>query len=185
MNEIDFIRRQMATERRHFAAVKAALADILSRASADEAFTAFLERCVEFLIFVAGRFHAQDQAHIEKLRARLSSPAADERRALADLEKSLAARAAAIASLADRSSHALDASPPHSEGLLRACRDYVNFLETGLRDESQSLYHLSNEYFTLEDWREASFVTADSIVEERGLFANVCATAPDGVTLAS
>lgn len=182
VKEIDFIREQIATEHRHFDAVQGALAEIVTHGVADAALMSFCARCVEYVVFAAARIHARDQAHLETLRARLPAGALGDQRVLQELEAAWRVRAGATEGLAARSARALGASPGDPALLLSACRDYVKFWRDRLRSDSQSIYHLCDEHYSVGDWRRASLVTADSILEERRLYAGVRAAAPAGMS---
>ena len=160
MNELDLIRKQLVTERRRAAEVAQACA----RAAHDRWETDELRQArVDYLVFVLSRFEERDQILADLYRARLGDaqdrgrlealmhgPGAS-REVLVKLEAALAANGAAEAP--DRWRQFAE----DFDGPWRARRDAVDaLLERNPR---------------VTDWRAVSFVDADSIVEERALYA--------------
>lgn len=178
MDEAAFLRQQVSTERRHMAEVKnaarAALASSAATQSAAKGELAhFATAAIAYLVFIMERFNAQDQAHCELLRPRVPLSDTDDLAVLDDLEATLSLSRQAIAELASA------ANPV--EGL----RAYVAFFDEVLAIRRHVIQHLFEAHYSIDDWRKASFVDADSICEERERYSAVEAALPGGVTLAS
>jgi hypothetical protein len=183
VNELEFIRRQVSTERSHMAAVRSACAAALAREDGATRDPAFLEACAEYLVFVVGRFNAQDQAHCDLLRPRLEAADAEGRATIDDLLQALAASREAIGRLAT-------AVAAHGAGTLgdapfvEALREYLGFYSRVLATRRHLIHHLFDRHYGIAEWRRASAVDADSILEERDRYARVADCLPEGLSLA-
>ncbi|MFO1428044.1 MAG: hypothetical protein U1F11_13935 [Steroidobacteraceae bacterium] len=72
MNELQYIRAQVALERGHMASVRLACQQALALpegALPPAELADFCTRCAQYLVFIGRRFNAQDQAHADQLRA--------------------------------------------------------------------------------------------------------------------
>lgn len=189
MNEIEFIRKQMETERRHIEGVAAACAvaieqSMRARPLEKVALEDFCEACIDYLVHVMGRFRARDQVHYQLLYARLSPSSLEERTLLQHLEKSLNTGRTALAklehALAERRRNRMTA-----KDLLTVCQEYLGFLNDAFgvrRDRIQALF---DKHYGVDEWRHASFIDADSILDERARYARVQAKLPAGIRLST
>jgi hypothetical protein len=188
VNELEFIRGQVATERSHMAAVRGACAAALGRPPGDPPDIEFLLACAEYLVFIVGRFNAQDQAHCNLLRPRLPADAARDRATLDDLGLTLGASREALAALAAALRIRRDlqsATAADDAAFVAALRGYLAFYSNVLASRRHALRHLFEAHYDVADWRAASAVDADAILEERTRFARVAGLLPDGVALAA
>jgi hypothetical protein len=189
MNEIEFIRTQVATERRHVEAVSSACAaaiDAMGRARPAEkaALEEFCETCAEYLVYVMARFRARDQVHYQLLYARLSPGNQEDRTLLLHLEKTLGAGRTGLlkleTALGERRRNRISA-----RDLAAVCQEYIGHLQETMgmrRDRIQSLF---DRYYGVEEWRHSALVDADSILDERSRYARVQGKLPPGIRLAS
>jgi hypothetical protein len=186
VNELEFIRHQVSTERRHMAAVRSACSAALALPAAGRAGTDFLLACASYLVFVVGRFNAQDQAHCDLLRPRLPADAARDRATLDDLDRTLADSRQALEALA-ATLRRREAAPDESEdaALVAGLRSYLSFYSNVLASRRHALQHLFDAHYSVAEWRAASAVDADSILEERQRYARVASLLPDGIALAA
>lgn len=186
VNELEFIRRQVSTERSHMAAVRSACAAALALPADERAGSDFLLACASYLVFVVGRFNAQDQAHRDLLRLRLPTDAARDRATLDDLDRTLAASRKALDALA-ATLRRRETVPDDSgdAALVAALRSYLSFYSNVLAGPRHSLQHLFAAHYTIAEWRAASAVDADSILEERRRYARVADLLPGGIALAA
>ncbi len=178
MNEQDFIRQQVQLERAHMGATRAALAKALDGQYPTEILEPFARAAARYLVFVVRRFNRQDLEHCAILLPLVPASDTADHEALADLTKTLQLSGTAIEALASR----LDAPLPD---LLAACVDYNQFYTTVLMARRHATYHLFEQHYDIESWRRASFVDADSILEERALYAEANRLLPTGVELRS
>ena len=213
MNETEFLREQVRTERRHMAEVRSALDSALTlqaaamqtgpapgpapgtaavsvtgSAAASMSHSNSAEFCgaaARYLVFIVQRFNAQDSIHCEQLRPRISAADHPARQALEDLTQTLQRSALAIATLQAALQASLAAPSGASDTLRVACTRYLEFYRTELATRQNSLYPLLEQHYGAADWRRASLVDADSILEERALYAAVRALLPPGVELKS
>jgi len=169
MDEIAILRGQLATERQHLAAVKKACRAALARGGDTPGIDGFARACASYLLHIGRRLLAQDQAHTVLLRPRVAPGDAANRQLLDDLETTLGQLRSAL--------QALEASAAPVAGL----RDYLDFVDDVLAKRRHVLEPLFAAHYTVEDWRAAAFVDADSILEERERFAACQAAAPPGV----
>ncbi|MCS6947260.1 MAG: hypothetical protein NZM12_06565 [Steroidobacteraceae bacterium] len=176
MNETEFLRRQIETERAHMAAVCRALDAALEQPAADPIVERFVRAAARYLVFVSERFNRQEQAHCEILSARLAAEAQTERRLLADWSDTLRRNAAAVAAVAS----SLDAA---ADNLADACRRYLRFYRDSLAQRLHLTRHLPEQLYGLREWRRAAGLDADSIWRERELYSAVCAQLPPGIAL--
>lgn len=165
------------------AAVRSACAAALARDAGAEPDPEFLDACARYLVFVVGRFNAQDQAHCELLAPRLDAADAASRALVEDLLQALAASRAAIERLAATLA-ARDSGAASDAQFAESLRDYLGFYARVLATRRHSIHHLFERHYGIADWRRASAVDADSILEERERYARVAACLPDGISLA-
>lgn len=202
MNELEFIRSQVSTERRHMGAVRTAATNVLAQegaAASESAQVEFLLACASYLVFIVQRFAAQDRAHCRLLRPRLPDNASTDRQTLDELEQVLDACDAEIAvlrgamqggemgesgdnvQLARSAQSAQDSISP--QGLIAALRAYLSFHANVLGSRRHALRHLFDAHYSIADWRATSSVNADSILEERARYARVQELLPEGIEL--
>jgi hypothetical protein len=186
VNELEFIRRQVSTERSHMAAVRSACAAALALPVDERPQVDFLLACAAYLAFAVGRFNAQDQAHCDQLRLRLPADAAQDRAMLDDLDRTLAASRKALDALA-AALRVREAAGDVGDDVafVAALRGYLSFYSSVLAGRRHALQHLFEAYYTIADWRAASAVDADSILEERARYSRVADLLPDGIALAA
>jgi len=178
VNELEFIRRQVSIERTHMAAVRSACAAALSLPRAERPEVEFLRACAEYLVFVVGRFNAQDQAHCDLLGPRLPTSATHDLATLEDLGRTLEASRGAIAKLE------IAVRAGSDEAFVAALRTYLAFYSNVLAGHRHALHHLFDAHYEVADWRAASAVDADAILEERERYARVAGLIPDDIELA-
>jgi hypothetical protein len=177
MNEVQLIRSQLATERKHASAVANACADALERAGTDASsggspLGEFRQACVDYLVCVLAWFEERDQRLADLLRA--SAPAADPTRAA--LQEVLSQPGRSREAL-ERLAAAVAGTPRH--GWLEFAQ-YFNGVWSARRDAVEGLLAASQR---VADWRAIAGIDADSILEERQRYARVRAALPAGLTL--
>ncbi len=169
MDELAILRDQVATERRHLAALHKACRTALQAGGHAAGLVDTCRVAAAYLVYSARRLHAQDQAHCLLLRPRVSRGDATSLALLDDLEDTLQRSRAALRDLES----ALDP--------VTGTRAWLDFIDNVLGKRRHSLEHLFREHYTIDDWRASSCVDADSILEERERFAAVCAAFPSGL----
>lgn len=193
MDELSFIREQVRTERRHMAEVRSALEAALAHDAAQTAAASsahdFILATARYLVFAVQRFNAQDQKHCEQLRPRLGDAAgaatSAATKALDDLTQTLARSRNTIAALQVAVTSAATADPQSSASLRSACASYLDFYKSELLTQTGSLSPLLEQHYSAADWRRASMVDAESILEERDLYDAVRSALPSGIELKS
>ena len=183
MNELEFLRRQIATERGHMAAVRSACAASLAQPDVPPD-PGFLESCADYLVYVVSRFNDQDEAHASLLRPRLDATDAAGRAVIDDLLATLAANREAIGRLC-QALEARRAGDPDDGRFIDALRNYLTFYASVLATRRHALQPLFDRHYGIAEWRLASRVDADSIIEERERYARVADRLPEGVVLAA
>lgn len=168
MDELAILRGQIAAERRHLVAVKAACRAALQDGHQTTGLEQFAHACRAYLLYIGRRLLAQDHAHAVLLRPRLPPGDAANHQLLDDLEATLKQLRTAL--------QALEASTAPVAGL----SDYLAFVDNVLAKRRHSLEPLFAAHYSIEDWRAAAFVDADSIIEERERYAACQAAAPPG-----
>jgi hypothetical protein len=176
MNELEFIRQQVSTERAHMGATRAALGASLSARYPDDVLEPFARAAAQYLVFVVRRFNRQDLEHCAILGPRVPAADTGDHSTLKDLADTLQLSTEAI----ERLAAAAGAPLPD---LLAACREYDRFYREVLVQRRHAIYHLFERHYGIEQWRRASFVDADSILEERRLYGQVQQTLPAGLEL--
>lgn len=183
MNELEFIRRQVSTERSHMSAVRSACAAALALPADHRPDVDVLAACADYLVFSVGRFNSQDQAHCDLLRPRLPAAAARHRATLDDLEQTLAASRKALEALAVALAALQDGTSTVS-AFTAALHSYLSFYSNVLARRRHALQPLFDVHYGIADWRIASAVDADSILEERERYARLSGLLPDGIAFA-
>jgi hypothetical protein len=178
MNEQEFIRQQVSTERAHMGATRAALGAALAANYPATVIEPFARAAARYLVFVVRRFNAQDLEHCAILRPLIPATDLADRTTLDDLAETLGLSGSAIDALAA----ALNAP---AADLLAASGTYNQFYAEVLVRRRHAIYHLFERHYGIAEWRRASFVDADSILAERELYAAVGTTLPAGLELRS
>ncbi len=171
MNEIELLRNQLATERRHVRAVASACAAAHLAGGAMQGGTALeaLRRaCTEYLGCMLDWFDQRDE-RLDALYPHIS--AGDEGR-----------RARAV-DLSGRGREALDrleqGGPAHETW--QAVARFINGAWDARRGAIEAALGANTR---VADWRAFARVDADSVCQERALYARVRAALPEGVELA-
>lgn len=168
MDELALLRDQVATERRHFAALKQACRAALQAGGDADGLAAACRAAAGYFSYSARRLHAQDQAHCLLLRPRVPRGDIADHALLDDLEETLRRSRGAL--------QALEAAADPVAGT----RNYLDFIDDVLGKRRHGLEHLFRAHYTIDDWRASSFVDADSILEERERFAAARGAFPPG-----
>lgn len=170
MNEIELLRAQLATERRHVREVAsscAAAGRSGTLASAGAASTAWSQACAEYLGCVLDWFDERD-ARLAALYARLPAGDAD-RKAVAALGAGGRGREA-LERLAADDAH-------------RGWQELARFINGTWDTRRAAVEALLATNPRVADWREFGRIDADSIGRERALYARCRATLPAGSPL--
>lgn len=181
MNEVELIRNQLALERTHAGAVANACAtamqgDAAPDATAD-ALAEFRRACVDYLACVLAWFEERDQRLTDLLQARLRSTDSARR----SLEEALARPGRSREVLAKLEAACARSTASGSAGRRQEWRvfaEYFNAVWSARRDALDALL-ATNARAT--DWRTFGGIDADSILEERRRYAEVCSHIPPGV----
>lgn len=176
MNELEFIRQQVSTERAHMGAARAAMAAALAADYPLAVLEPFARAAARYLVFVVRRFNRQDLEHCAILQPLIPAGDTTDHKTLADLAETLWMSSRAIEELA------LALESPAAE-LLSACGNYNQFYRDVLVGRRHAIYHLFERHYGVAEWRRASFVDADSVLEERELFGAVGRALPTGIEL--
>lgn len=170
MNEILLIRNQLAAERIHAAAVVTACGQSLSM-EAD----AFRRACTDYLARVLASFDERDR----RLAALCAQRPADDplRRALTE--------APAATTAAQRLHVALGGeSAPDGASAVTRWQEFARYVEAVWNVRRKLIEGLLAPDTRVGDWRVVAGMDADSILEERDLYARVRAALPPGLELA-
>jgi hypothetical protein len=168
MNEVQLIRAQLSTERRHAAEVASALERAGTQAAqSGGALAEFRQACVDYLVWVLARFEERDQLFADLLHSRLA-PEDAARRAL---DETLARSGKSREALAKLEA-ALASSPASAD---RTWRDFGEFFNAAWSPRRDAIDQLLERNARVGDWRVISGIDADSILEERTRHARVAA----------
>ncbi len=170
MNEILLIRNQLAAERTHATAVVAACGQSLSREA-----PALRRACTDYLARVLASFEERDR----RLTA-LCAQRPDEDPLLRALREAPAATGAV-----QRLHSALGGEPAaDAAGAATRWREFARYFAAVWSVRRNVIEALLAPNTRVADWRALAGIDADSILEERDLYARVCAALPPGVELA-
>lgn len=184
MNEVEFLRNQLALEERHLEDVRnaceAAIAAGIQQTRLDE----LCRAGTRFLCVVGERAALRDRTHCELLRARLAPEDEANRGIVAELEATVESRRAVLAALgAALGQRRADALP--AAGFIAACREQLAALDAPQTRRPHMVGHLLDRHYGVADWRRAALVDADSILDERERYERVRAKLPRGIELGS
>lgn len=187
MNELEFIRSQIALEYDHAAAVRTACSAALGTAAAPAPAGEFLDVCANYLVFADRRGEIRDTAHLDLLRPQIAAGEREAQALLGELQRSLPIRRSAL----DRLAAAIDT---HRTAAVTAAANQVtqaapieallhDYLAShaGVHANQRALLTLCDVHYDIVQWRQAAGVDADSILEERERYARVVASLPDGL----
>jgi len=170
MDELELIRGQLASERRHAAAVADAAAAVLA---APAGTAAFREESVDYLVCVLAWFEERDRRLAQLAHGR---PGADAARGA--LEAALARPGRSREAL-EKLEAALAAGGPAS------WQEFARFFHGPWSARRDALDALLAAHARVADWRAFAGIDADGVLEERARYARVRASAPAGVALAA
>ena len=183
MNEVELIRHQLALERAHVGAVADACANAMQGATGDlataDSLGNFRRACVEYLACVLAWFEERDQRLTDLLQARFAS-ADPARRAL---EEMLARQGSSREVLAKLEAACADITSSGSAGRQQQWREFSEFFNGVWSARRDALDALLSTDSRATDWRTFGGIDADSILEERRRYAQVCAQVPSGMVL--
>ena len=181
MNEVELIRNQLALERAHVGAVANACANAIqgdSRAVlTGDSLEQFRRACVEYLACVLAWFEERDQRLTDLLTG---SPSTDPTRGA--LQEALGRHGRGREALAMLEAACAGSSAAASAGRQgwQEFAEYFNGVWSTRRDALDALLATNSR---ATDWRTFGGIDADSILEERRRYAQVCAQVPPGMTL--
>jgi hypothetical protein len=182
MNEQEFLDQQLALERRHLSEVKNALEAAIAAHFDEHTLDRFCQTCGGYLVFVLERFNAQEQKHVDLLRPRVTVDEGTFDQLLADYSLALEASREAVGRLRSALEARIGGKVPAAE-LIAQSKQYIDFYNETLRKRAPLTAALFARHYKLADWRASSFITADSILEERTRYAAVHAGLPSGIEL--
>jgi hypothetical protein len=172
MNEVELIRTQLATERRHATLVAGACVRALEEAaellpSLD--LTSFCQTCVDYLVWVLVRFEARDRS--------LLAGGGEDRRKLAEIIGGAGHSRDALARLQS----SLERATP--ESLERSWREFAQYFSADWSARRLAVDEIFGRTATLAEWRSMASIDERSILDERNRFVRVQACAPPGIEL--
>jgi hypothetical protein len=185
-NEVELIRAQLATERRHAALVASAFVRALEEEESGAVLeslelSAFCQTCVEYLSWVLTRFDARERSLVDLGHARVGGA---ERRELQEIigrpgksREALERLEAALENADDE--QGVMVSPQGS------WRDFARFVGSDWSARREALDEVFARTATAAEWRSMASIDAGSILDERNRFARVQAAAPPGIELMS
>jgi hypothetical protein len=170
MNELDFLRAQVAREQDRMLGLLEAAPALTDATTAVAATAAYLR-------WTIGRALDRDRAHAHRLEARTLPGDAATIDALAALRAGFAERQRALdeleAALSRQAAGDADASAVLASAIHQAAR-----VHDGLRQHWRALEPAMLRHYLIEDWRFTTRIDADGILEERALHAAVAGAAP-------
>jgi hypothetical protein len=190
MNEVELIRNQLALERTHAGAVANACASAMQgdeRADdTHESLGQFRRACVDYLACVLAWFEERDQRLTDLLQGRFhaTDPARrslDEVLARPGRSREVLTKLEAACASASASTRTTTASD--SAGRRQAWREFAEYFNAVWSTRRDALDALLSTNSRATDWRTLGGIDADSILEERRRYAQVCAQVPPGVAL--
>jgi hypothetical protein len=186
-NEVELIRAQLATERRHAALVAGAFVRALEEESAAVLegleLSAFCQTCVEYLSWVLNRFEARERSLVSFCHSQ--DGGAGQRELLEILGRPGTSREAL-----ERLETALEGSLEGAEGeqgiaasVQGSWSDFARFVGSAWRARTEAVDEVFGRTATAAEWRSMASIDAVSILDERSRFARVQAAAPPGIEL--
>ncbi len=154
MNEVQLIRSQIATEREHL------------RACLRDNSYYFPDIYENYLRYFLDREHSRCAQHAARLSRCARSLSAEEVEVLASLRQALDHSAEVLPAL-DRS--ATRGSDSAAAAAVARCAARLR----SLVDSAERIEALAEPRYTIEDWRNVAQLDADSVLEERRLWAEV------------
>ena len=182
MNEVELIRNQLALERAHVGAVANACANAMQgdagAVATDDSLGQFRRACVEYLACVLAWFEERDQRLTDLLQT--GFPSTDPTRRA--VEEALGRRGRGREALAMLEAACAGTTASGSAGRQgwREFAEYFNGVWSTRRDALDALLSTNSR---ATDWRTFGGIDADSILEERRRYAQVCVQAPAAMIL--
>jgi hypothetical protein len=164
MNEVQLIRAQLATEKKHAAEVAQACASVLATMDSQQRDDERLGPLVEYLVWILTRFEEREQVFHALLRSRFAADDANRRA----VEDALALPGTSREALANLET-AVDATTDRST----RWTDFAKFFSGPWSARREELDRLFEKQAKVTDWRAVSGIDADSIFDERSRYARV------------
>ena len=174
--------QQVSLERAHMSATHRALDRVLQRAKEEgRPFPDFYRSCVDYLTFIMGRFHAQDQAHLDYVKPLVPKEEADSWKLMNEVEVAFENGRGEVAKLIAARQRLQNQDPEGYAEFEESARAYADFFNKQTAKLKHSIRYLMAEHLPPEQFRANSDVTEESIRKETELFAKVEASMPEGM----
>lgn len=174
--------QQVSIERAHMAATHQALDRVLQRAKKDgRPFPDFYRSCAEYLEFIMGRFHAQDQGHLDDVKPLVPKEEVESWKLLNEVEAAFKKGKGEVAKLIAAMQRFQDQGPDGCAEFEEVARAYADFFKQQTAKLKHSIRYLMAEHLTPEQFRANSNVTEESIRKEKELFAKLESSMPEGM----
>ena len=183
MNEVELIRNQLALERTHAGAVANACATVMqgdaTAGASGDPLGRFRRACVDYLACVLAWFEERDQRLTDLLQAGLRSTDPARR----SFEEVLARPGRSREVLAKLEAACAGTATSGYTGRQQGWREFAEYFNGVWSTRRDALDALLSTNSRATDWRTFGGIDADSILEERRRYAQVCSQVPPGVTL--
>ena len=180
MNEIELIRNQLAAERAHARAVANACATVMAGGGSHPgaALETFQHACVDYLVCVLAWFEERDQRLADLARGHPAQGDSARR----GPEEALARPGSSREAL-EKLAGAYTPDATRGDRASASWREFAQFFNEAWSPRRDALDAFLAASARVADWRAAGGIDADSILEERALYARVLDAAPVGITL--
>lgn len=177
MNELDFLRAQVAREQERLLGILAeSVAALAASGMPPRAAATHALATGAYLRFAGRRALARDRAHAQRLETRTLPGDAATIEALAALRAGFAERERSLQALDDALERQAAGAPSAEEILAHAIRA-ASRAHDGLPRRWHALEPALLHHYVIEDWRATTRIDADGILEERALHAAVAGLA--------
>ncbi len=184
MSDIEKTREQISNERRHMAATQRAFGQAIRQATDGERpYAEFYGACVNYLEFIMERFHAQDQSHMDTIMPLRDTFSKEDQALLDDLNETFIRSRSEIDDLVVAIKQFKQDGASGRAAFEEAGRKYAEYYMTILSKRRHSIRHLVDPNYTPEQYQAHSYITEETIQQEKELFGRVEATVPADVTL--
>ncbi len=176
--------QQVSLERAHMSATHQTLDRVLQRAKKEgRPFPDFYGACVDYLEFIMGRFHAQDQGHLDDVKPLVPKEEVESWKLLNEVEEAFSKGRVEVDKLVTAMQRFRDRGSDGNAEFEEVARAYADHFIKRTSKLKHSIRYLMAEHLTPEQFRVNSNVTEDSISKEQELFAKLESSMPEGMTV--
>jgi hypothetical protein len=177
------LRERVANERRRLKSVRQALSAALDQGSkGDPAYAPFYIAVADYIEAAMHRLHIQDVRMGEMIRARIGTPDASAKTAMAELDERLAGNQRHLHAFVEAAAALRKQGASAIGRFEQVSRDYTGYITANMGHHGGST-ELAQKLLSVDDWAYMAGITDEETRREQTLYERVFATVPKNLEL--